>query len=172
MVSVWANEQAIREVYLKPFEKAVKDGKANAVMISWNYIGNKWSGGNSNLIQGVLRKEWGFQGMTITDFFRNNGHGFMNADLALSSGVDAMLSTYNGEANNVRNDKAATSVIEMQRASKNILYTNVSSWKYTAHQKGTDLPGWKKLVFAVDAMLGLVIIALSVFSFKKYKKID
>lgn len=172
MVSVWANEQAIREVYLKPFEKAVKDGKANAVMISWNYIGNKWSGGNSNLIQGVLRKEWGFQGMTITDFFRNNGHGFMNADFALSSGVDAMLSTYNGEANNVRNDKAATSVIAMQRASKNILYTNVSSWKYTAHQKGTDLPGWKKLVFAVDAMLGLVIIALSVFSFKKYKKID
>lgn len=45
----------------------------------------------------------GIQGMALTDFFRNNGHGFMNADAALANGVDAMLSTFNGEENNVAN---------------------------------------------------------------------
>ena len=97
MVSVWSNEQAIREIYLKPFEISVKQGGANAVMVSWSFLGDKWTGESSNLMNTVLRDEWGFRGMALTDFFRNNGHGFMNADAALANGVDAMLSTFNGE---------------------------------------------------------------------------
>lgn len=110
MVSVWSNEQAIREIYLKPFEISVKQGGANAVMVSWSFLGDKWTGESSNLMNTVLRDEWGFRGMALTDFFRNNGHGFMNADAALANGVDAMLSTFNGEENNVANQKHPTSV--------------------------------------------------------------
>ena len=75
----------MREIYLKPFEICVKDGDAHAVMVSWSFIGIKWSGENSSLINTVLRDEWGFEGFTLTDFFRNNGHGFMNADAALAN---------------------------------------------------------------------------------------
>ena len=127
MVSVWSNEQAIREIYLKPFEISVKQGGANAVMVSWSFLGDKWTGESSNLMNTVLRDEWGFRGMALTDFFRNNGHGFMNADAALANGVDAMLSTFNGEENNVANPEHPTSVLQMRNACKNVMYTVVSS---------------------------------------------
>lgn len=169
MVSIWSNEQAIREIYLKPFEKAIKDGNANALMVSWNYIGNKWAGGTTELMKDVLRGEWGFQGMALTDFFRNNGHGFMNADLALASGVDAMLSTFDGEANNVRDASAPTSVIAMQEASKNILYTNVSSWPYASENLNTGLQTWQKVAFAIDTVLVLALVVSSVLVLKKYR---
>lgn len=114
MVSVWSNEQAIREIYLKPFEISVKQGGANAVMVSWSFLGDKWTGESSNLMNTVLREEWGFRGMALTDFFRNNGHGFMNADAALANGVDAMLSTFNGKENNVANPEHPTSVLQTE----------------------------------------------------------
>ena len=66
MVSVWSNEQAIREIYLKPFEISVKQGGANAVMVSWSFLGDKWTGECSNLMNTVLRDEWGFRGMALT----------------------------------------------------------------------------------------------------------
>lgn len=69
MVSVWSNEQAIREIYLKPFEIAVKEGGANAVMVSWSFIGHKWVGECSEMMNTILRGEWGFRGMALTDFF-------------------------------------------------------------------------------------------------------
>ena len=118
MVSVWSNEQAIREIYLKPFEISVKQGGANAVMVSWSFLGDKWTGESSNLMNTVLRDEWGFRGMALTDFFRNNGHGFMNADAALANGVDAMLSSFNGEENNVANPEHPTAVLQMRNACK------------------------------------------------------
>ena len=130
MVCVWSNEQAIREIYLKPFEISVKVGDAHAVMVSWSFIGIKWSGENSNLLNTVLRDEWGFEGFTLTDFFRNIGHGFMNADAALATGVDAMLSTYAGGPNVVQNPDAASSVKYMRQACKNVMYTVVNSWMY------------------------------------------
>ena len=144
MVSVWSNEQAIREIYLKPFEISVKQGGANAVMVSWSFLGDKWTGESSNLMNTVLRDEWGFRGMALTDFFRNNGHGFMNADAALANGVDAMLSTFNGEENNVANPEHPTAVLQMRNACKNVMYTVVSSWAYDGEHEETGMENWKK----------------------------
>lgn len=170
MVSVWSNEQAIREIYLKPFEISVKQGGANAVMVSWSFLGDKWTGECSNLINTVLREEWGFRGMVLTDFFRNNGHGFMNADAALANGVDVMLSTFNGEENNVANPEHPTSVLQMRNACKNVMYTVVSSWAYDGEHEETGMENWKKAGIGIDIVIALFMAGMEVLVIRGYKK--
>ena len=170
MVSVWSNEQAIREIYLKPFEISVKQGGANAVMVSWSFLGDKWTGESSNLMNTVLRDEWGFRGMALTDFFRNNGHGFMNADAALANGVDVMLSTFNGEENNVANPEHPTSVLQMRNACKNVMYTVVSSWAYDGEHEETGMENWKKAGIGIDIVVALLAVGMEVLIIKGYKK--
>ena len=170
MVSVWSNEQAIRGIYLKPFEISVKQGGANAVMVSWSFLGDKWTGESSNLMKTVLRDEWGFRGMALTDFFRNNGHGFMNADAALANGVDAMLSTFNGEENNVANPEHPTSVLQMRNACKNVMYTVVSSWAYDGKHKETGMENWKKAAIGIDVVIVLFMAGMEVLVIRGYKK--
>ena len=170
MVSVWSNEQAIREIYLKPFEISVKQGGANAVMVSWSFLGDKWTGESSNLMNTVLRDEWGFRGMALTDFFRNNGHGFMNADAALANGVDAMLSTFNGEENNVANSEHPTSVLQMRNACKNVMYTVVSSWAYDGEHEKTGMENWKKAGIGIDIVIAFFMAGMEVLVIRGYKK--
>ena len=170
MVSVWSNEQAIREIYLKPFEISVKQGGANAVMVSWSFLGDKWTGESSNLMNTVLRDEWGFRGMALTDFFRNNGHGFMNADAALANGVDVMLSTFNGEENNVANPEHPTSVLQMRNACKNVMYTVVSSWAYDGEHEETGMENWKKAGIGIDTVIALFMAGMEVLVIRGYKK--
>ena len=87
-IYVWANEQAIRELYLRPFEITVKEGKVTGAMSSFVHIGYKWCGGNPELLEQVLRKEWGFVGVVTTDAVLGS---FMDANLALHNGNDLML---------------------------------------------------------------------------------
>ena len=84
----WSNEQALRELYLRPFEISVKEGGATGVMSAFTHIGYKWSGANPELLNNVLRDEWGFVGMVTTDAALA---GFMNSSLACVSGNDLML---------------------------------------------------------------------------------
>lgn len=170
MVCVWSTEQAMREIYLKPFEICVKDGDAHAVMVSWSFIGIKWAGENYNLINTVLRDEWGFEGFCLTDFFRNNGHGFMNADAALANGVDAMLSTYAGGPNVVQDSDNASSVKYMRQACKNMMYTVVNSWVYEEDGVDTGMPVWQKAIIGIDIVVGVMVVGLCVLLYKKSKK--
>jgi len=87
-VCVWANEQAIREIYLRPFEITAKEGGVTGAMSSFIIIGTKWSGGCPELLQNVLREEWGFTGMVTTDAVLTS---FMDANVAIRSGNDLML---------------------------------------------------------------------------------
>ncbi|AMC92827.1 hypothetical protein AOC36_02150 [Erysipelothrix larvae] len=86
-ITVWSNEQAIRELYLKPFEITVKEGGATGAMSSFSLIGTTWAGANTNLLQDILREEWGFVGMVSSDAV----FGFMKAEDAIISGNDLML---------------------------------------------------------------------------------
>ncbi len=86
-------------IYLKPFEMSVKDADCHAVMSSFNYIGNRWAGGCSELLQNVLRGEWGFLGFVETDYF--GVYGYMTADQAVRNGGDLMLCTTGNDYNNV-----------------------------------------------------------------------
>lgn len=155
----WSSEQAIREDYLKPFEMAVKDGGATATMSSFNFIGNKWSGANSNLLQNVLRGEWGYRGLVETDYFI--GAGYMLGNTGIANGNDLMLST-NGEmgANITHTDNPQT-VKNMRNASHNILYTVVNSAAYK-NDKGNQslLLPWQKSVIQFDIIAAVIVIVL------------
>ena len=170
MVCAWATEQSMREIYLKPFEIATKAVDVNAAMESWAYIGNIWVGESSALNKTILRDEWGFRGFVVSDFFRNNGHGFMNADEALANGVDAMLSTFAGGPNQVSDKTAASNVKYMREATKNIFYTTVNSWAYDEEHTQTGMATWKKILIGADVAAGILLLGGAYLIFRKYKK--
>ena len=168
MVSIWSNEQAAREVYLRPFEMSVKQGKADATMVGWDYVGTKWSG-EQGWINTIMRNEWGFKGMALTDSFGADGRGFMNADNALPNGVDAMLSTYGNGPNVVDNPKSPSSVKYLRQASKHILYTVVNSGAYDdGGAKANAMPVWKKMVIGVDVLVAILAVAAEVVFVRRY----
>ena len=170
MVSVWFNEQSMREIYLKPFEYCVKQGDAGAVMEAWCYLGNRWAGGSSELLKNVLRDEWGFKGFVLTDNFANGGWGFMNADLAFNNGVDALLTTYDSATNHMQDLSAPSNVATLRQASKNILYTVVNSSAYADENLHAGLAGWQIAAIVVDVVLAVVLILLEMRTVKNFRK--
>lgn len=129
----FASEQTIRESYLKPFEYTIKhfEGKALAVMSSYNFIGLKYAGANEELLQKVLRDEWGFKGMVITDY--DGSYGYVITDAVIRNGGDLMLG-YGSYNTNALNQNQATVQINLRRAVKNILYTVANSGYYVKKQ--------------------------------------
>ena len=140
MLCTWSSEQAIREIYLKPFEMCVKDAGCEAVMSSFNYIGNRWAGGTAALCKTVLRDEWGFQGFVETDYF--GVYGYMSADQAIRNGTDLMLVAYQTETNNVQFRETNGAQRAMRDAAHNILFVTVNSRAYTDenYAKATATP--------------------------------
>ena len=90
-IYTWCNEQALREIYLVPFEKAIQDGGCVGIMSSYNRIGNRWTGGSEALIQGVIRNELGFNGSIITDYVDSWSVNFMAIEDAVRAGGDINL---------------------------------------------------------------------------------
>ena len=126
----WCGEQAMRQLYLRPFEIAVKKGGAWGVMSSFNYIGRTWAGGNSALLTDLLRKEWGFEGAVITDACV---YPYMNVVQMISAGGDLSLDTLGGFTGGNGKRKQLLAVVQdpvyrnsvirwMQTAAKDILF--------------------------------------------------
>lgn len=168
MLCTWANEQSIREVYLKPFEMAVKDGGAKAVMSSFNYIGTRWAGGTHELQTTVLRDEWGFRGFVLTDYF--GVYGYMDSDMGIRGGTDCMLVAYDTETNHVTDTKSATSVKAMRQSAKNIMYTVVNSRAYDPENLETGLKNWQVMAIIIDVVIGLLIVFLEFLAIRSFKK--
>ena len=89
----WCTEQALREIYLKPFKKAIQDGGCVGIMSSYNRIGNVWTGGSEALIQGVIRNELGFNGTVVTDYVDSWSQKYMSIEDAVRAGGDINLGT-------------------------------------------------------------------------------
>lgn len=164
MLCTWTNEQAMREIYLKPFEMSVKEGGAQAVMSSFNYIGNTYAGADSALLQTVLRGEWGFKGFVLTDYF--GGYGYQNADQEMRAGNDSMLATT--KITNHITDKSATSVKAMRQAAHNILYTAANSWQYANGEPKVATPIWKTAMYVAWGVAAVLVIGLEFLTIKRY----
>ena len=167
MAATWSNEQAIREIYLKPFEISVKDADCHAVMSSFNYIGTCWAGGCKELLKNVLRGEWGFVGFVETDYFGVSG--YMTADQGVRNGNDLMLCTTGNDFNTVT-VLTNSSKQALREASKNILYTVVNSRAYAAENLNPGMAKWEIIMVGADVLVALLIVALEIKTFKSYKK--
>ena len=167
MAATWSNEQAIREIYLRPFEISVKDADCHAVMSSFNYIGNRWAGGCSELLKNVLRGEWGFVGFVETDYF--GVYGYMTADQGVRNGSDLMLCTTGNDFNTVT-VLTNSSKQALREASKNILYTVVNSRAYAEENLNPGMPKWKIIMIGADVIVALLIVGLEYTAIKGYKK--
>lgn len=136
---VWSNEQAIREIYLKPFELAVKEGGSLGVMSSFNFIGTSWAGAHQGLLTEVLRNEWGFEGLVLTDA---NMYPHMDPLKMIYAGGDVSLdvmAVWQGGDNQNKVMLAAAkdpatkigATKSLYQASKNTLFAVSRTWKVT-----------------------------------------
>jgi len=177
-ISTWANEQAIREIYLKPFEVSVKtatttlkyisDDKGTisqkdvkgctAVMSSFNRVGATWAGGKTALMQNVLRDEWGFEGFVITDF---NLYSYMYTNQGIAAGSDLMLTI--SPMKTIEDATSATAVTNLRKAAHRILYTQVNSNAMNGIVPGTIVsyttPPWRKAQIGVNIAMAVLLLA-------------
>ncbi|MFA5289520.1 MAG: glycoside hydrolase family 3 N-terminal domain-containing protein [Candidatus Izemoplasmatales bacterium] len=167
----WLDEQTMREIYLKPFEIAVKEGQTTAVMSSFNRLGTVWAGGSYELLTEVLRHEWGFEGMVITDY---NVYNHMPADQMIRAGGDLNLiqdkrPTTSTEA------LTSTQISLMRQASKNILYTVANSNAMNGLGANATihylLPRWTVTMIIVESSItGAILVSGTLLIIRARKK--
>lgn len=141
----WVNEQSMREIYLKPFEIAVKKGKTTAMMSSFNRIGTVWAGGNYELLTSVLRDEWGFKGMIIDDYGLTS---YINQEQVIRAGGDLML--IQGSKQPSTENLDATQLSCLRNATKHILYTVANSNIMEYNIVGMLPPVWVVIMIVAD----------------------
>ena len=194
-LATWSNEQAIREIYLLPFEMCVKndpvtlnyveeDGNGGyvnasrdyapvtAVMTSFNRLGYTWTGGCYNLLTNVLRTEWGFHGFVITDNANTGSPTFMNAYQMIEAGGDAALTTTEYAVWKFDQNSAADYHYGRQ-AMHNILYTVANSKVMMGLMPGskfvTPMTMAEKILVGIDIAAAVIILALAYFIFRGFK---
>lgn len=155
----WANEQSMREVYFVPFQISVQEGGALALMTSLNCIGVTPAVGNYELITKLLKEEWGFEGMVITDYL---GYDAQLIEQVLFAGGDAMLSTFGMFSS--RDNQAQA---QLQRAAKNICYTVSRSNAMLNIDEGggvsAGIPVYQVICWCVVGVLAIGLIVADVF---------
>ncbi len=157
----WADEQTFREIYLKPFRMIVEQGKTNAIMSSFNRIGAEWAGGSYALLTEVLRKEWGFKGMVISDY--NLSNAYMHPDQMIRAGGDLNLSQdYKPSSAATRDGMTDELQIKaLRQATKNILYTVANSNAMNGMGEGVvwvaSMAKWRVALICVN--VGLVVLS-------------
>ena len=167
LLATWCDEQSMREIYLKPFEMAVKDGGTINAMSSFNYIGHIWAGANSDLQETVLRDEWGFRGSIVTDWFSGSYDGYMLADSAIRTGGDKMLAVGDELAQATHTENAGT-VNALRNASHNILYSIANS--NAMNERNFQTPSWVTTFYVADAVILLLLVLWEVLAIRAYRK--
>jgi beta-glucosidase len=166
-IATWCDEQAMRELYLRPFERAVKEGKTHGLMTSFNRIGSEWAGGSYRLCTTILRNEWGFQGSVICDYHTDT---YMDSKQMLYAGGDIGLigqDTLKLQTSGVYNSPYvsptdAKDANLLRRSAHNNLYALANSNIMAAEIVGYKLATWKVLVYVVDAAIS---VGLAVWGF-------
>ena len=163
-IATWCDEQAMRELYLKAFEIAVKDGKSHGLMTSFNRIGTEWAGGSYRLVTTILRNEWGFRGSVIcdfhTDFYMDSKQMlFAGGDINLVSGADLKLVTSNKYGTAYLDVNNPKDVSLLRRSAHNNLYAIVNSNAMKADILYYKPPIWKITLIAADIGVSTGLVA-------------
>ncbi|NEG89517.1 beta-glucosidase [Bifidobacterium aerophilum] len=154
----WCNEQALREIYARPFELAIKKAKCTGLMTELSRIGTSWSSATKALVNELPRDEWGFQGKIITDGVGPGGDYYMLPDYAIAAGNDMMLTRASGNCGYTDITlKSNYGIRQMQRAAKNILYVYANS--KAAEVSGKYDVNWEWMWVAGDVVLALLALA-------------
>lgn len=181
-VATFFNEQSAREVYLRPFEIAVREYDMRGVMASFNRIGCTWSGAHKGLLTDVLRGEWGFTGIVETDACSQWAYHQIDDNAkaeALIAGVDMWMTSGSKEFFDGSKDNP-TVMLALREACHRILYTQLHSAAMNGMSVNTRIipvtPWWQKLLTSLTAVFGvfagacLIMAVLSfVFSSKRFK---
>ena len=163
-IATWCDEQAMRELYLKAFEIAVKDGKSHGLMTSFNRIGTEWAGGSYRLVTTILRNEWGFRGSVIcdfhTDFYMDSKQMlFAGGDINLVSGADLKLVTSNKYGTAYLDVNNPKDVSLLRKSAHNNLYAIVNSNAMKAKILYYKAPIWKIGLVAGDIGVSTGLVA-------------
>lgn len=190
-VSIWANEQAIREIYLKPFEMCVKNARMDvkyvdnggqtvshtvrgctSVMGCMNYWGTEWGGASYALLTETLRNEWGFQGFVVTDMVMNAGSN--SVDQAIRAGSDTWMAWGEAFTGLFQDTESATGITAIRTAVKNMCYTIVNSRAFDGVAPGTTfhykMSPWRVALYTGDAIAAAFIIIMVVVMVLRTKK--
>lgn len=138
----WLSEQALREIYLKPFEYTVKLGETRGIMTSFNRIGTRWTGGDYRLLTEILRNEWGFNGLVICDF--NTIPQYMIPRMMFYAGGSLDLATQQSAMWTDCDTSDAGDAIVLMRAVKDVMYALVNSNAMNAEVIGYNPPIWQE----------------------------
>lgn len=172
-VATWSNEQAIREIYLKPFQMSIETGGAKGLMMSLNRIGSTHATTNFNLITNVTRGEWGFEGVIITDYMSGMSPEF--ADQFLAAGGDMFLATGAIPLSDAKQDWSRA---ELRRSSKNVLFNIANSLAMNGLTDGgtfsNGIAVYQIVLWIVDALVafGLFISGKKVYTAYKQTEED
>lgn len=184
LCSNWADEQTMRELYLKAFEIAVEDAvmtinyisddqgtvatktmrAATAIMPAQNRIGTTMGHCNYNLLTNVLRGEWGFQGMVVSDYWVWDGNNLR--DLCIRTGCDTYLCMHMPMMWSLEDYDSATARSSMRNAIHNIAYTVANSNAMQGVAPGgmvkTEMSPWMFAIIGVD-VVAVLFLALGIF---------
>ncbi len=173
-INIFANEQSIREIYLKAFEAAVTEADAHGVMASMNRIGSTWTGGHEGLMTNVLRNEWGFEGFVITDQASYSVFAYEDLREGLAAGTSLWLNSDAELWKLADADMTNTVISNMQRAAKDIVFAISRSNAMNGLSAGSKIvtitPWWKYALYAIYAfitILALIPVVLSVLNIVK-----
>lgn len=167
----WLTEQTLREVYLRPFELSIKVGKANAIMSSYNRIGDTWAGGSHALMTEILRNEWGFKGAAVTDYVDNSSrNNYMGVDQGIRAGNDIWLENGNDASKssmNYNDRTSATAVACARDVAKHVIYMycNTLSTSWAAGNEVGDviqaedkIQLWEYVWYGADIVIGGLLL--------------
>ncbi len=158
----WVTEQAMREIYLKPFEMAVKDGGTTALMSSFNRIGTRWTGGDYRLLTEILRDEWGFRGTVICDY--NQTGNYMDNRQMIYAGGDLNLCSDKSRMWTDYDSSSAADVTVLRRAAKNVMYTVANSNAINNLNYRYSMAIWKILLIVGNCVIAAGLIVWGVFA--------
>ena len=162
--AIFANEQTIRQLYLRPFEMSVRDSGATAMMASMNRIGSRWTGGHKGLMTNTLRGEWGFNGFVVTDQASYSVFAYEDLREGLEAGTDLWLNTDAGLWKLPDDDMTDGVIANMQRAAHNISYAISRSNAMNGLSANSKIvkvtPLWRWGVYALDGVVTVGAVAL------------